>query len=238
MADIAHDDILTLSEVAEYLKISEKTLLKMVNSGEIPSAKIGNQWRFSRAMINDWLISKMKVLPQNDLSLLIEREYDFVPLSRLIAENAIIMDMKSTGRDSAVRELAESAFANNLISDKEEYAARLIEREEMTSTALGRGIALPHLRKMSSELASSPSILIGISRNGVDFNSHDTKKTHLFFCIISDSEVVHLRIMARLARILRNEGIVETFMHFVKPKEFTAFFIERENEQIFGDTGL
>ena len=235
MADFLQDDILTLSEVAEYLKVSEKTMLKMVNGGEIPAAKIGNQWRFSKVLVNDWLVSKMEVLPQNDLSMLIEREYDYVPLSRLLSEEAIVLNMASTDRDGAIRELARRAFDLKLVEDMEEYAVRLIQREDMISTALGNGIALPHLRTHTKGFAAGPRILIGVSAGGIDFNSHDNEKTHLFFLIVSDSEAVHLRIMAKLARILRNTTKVERLRTLSSAAEFMAFFIEEEKHLNFTD---
>jgi PTS system nitrogen regulatory IIA component len=89
------NDVLTLAEVAAYLKLSEKTLQKMVKNQEIPCAKVGSQWRFSKTVIDDWLRAQMRVIPQNDLSRLIEDEYDFVPLSRLFGEDSLIHDLKA-----------------------------------------------------------------------------------------------------------------------------------------------
>ena len=82
----------------------------MVRNKEIPCAKIANQWRFSKGTLNDWLTSKMEVIPQNDLSRLIESEYDSVPLSRLMDEQDILLDLKSKDREGVIRELAERAF--------------------------------------------------------------------------------------------------------------------------------
>src|SRR5271154_5000092 len=53
------DRLLTLKEMASYLSVNERTLLKLVTEGEIPGVKIGNQWRFRKAMIDTWLDDQM-----------------------------------------------------------------------------------------------------------------------------------------------------------------------------------
>lgn len=225
-----NDEILTLAEVAEYLKLSDKTVLKMVKNQEIPCAKIANQWRFSRGTLNDWLTSKMEVIPQNDLSRLIESEYDSVPLSRLMDEEDILMDLKSKDREGIIRELAERAYASQLISDKDQFIRKLIEREELTSTAIGSGVAIPHLRQASADVVKEARIIIGLSKSGVDFASFDGKPTNLFFLLVSDSEVVHLRLLSKLSRILHQEGAIEELKSIKTKEGFIQYFITKERD--------
>jgi len=72
-------ELLTLAEVAHYLKVAEKTVLRMVHNNEIPSIKVASQWRFRRSMIDDWLMSQMKSPPKNELVKLIEATRQPVP---------------------------------------------------------------------------------------------------------------------------------------------------------------
>lgn len=185
-------------------------------------------------MVDDWIRSKMEVVPKNDLSRLIEKEYDIVPLSRLIDEDSMIMDLQSDSKTDVLSELAQKAFENKLISDKEYLIDKLIERENLTSTAIGNGIALPHLRKPSSEVINEPKIVIGISGKGIDYKSDDGKPTHIFFLILSDSEVVHLRILSKISRILRKEDALIRIRNITTKKEFIRFFIEAEKENFNG----
>lgn len=222
------DDVLTLNEVAKYLKLSEKTLLKMVKTGEIPCAKIANQWRFSRAMVDDWLRGKMDVLPKNDLSRLIEKEFDYMPFSRLIDHDSMVMDLKSQSREEVLEELADVAFKNKLILDRDFLIRKLKEREDLTSTSIGNGIAIPHLRKPSASIIYEPKVVIGLSPEGIDFGSPDGELTRLFFLILSDSEVVHLKILSRLANILRKSESLEKINSFKTKEEFLKFFIQTD----------
>ena len=226
------DEILTLAEVAEYLKLSDKTVLKMVKNQEIPCAKIANQWRFSRGTLNDWLTSKMEVIPQNDLSRLIESEYDSVPLSRLMDEENILLDLKSKDSEGVIRELAEQAHNSQLISDKEQFIKKLLEREELTSTSIGSGVAIPHLRQASSDVVKEAKIIIGLSTKGVDFASYDGEPTHLFFLLVSDSEVVHLRLLSKLSRILREDGAIDELKKINSKDGFIQYFVSKERDFI------
>ncbi|MDA3955827.1 PTS sugar transporter subunit IIA [Oceanispirochaeta sp.] len=225
-----NDEILTLAEVAEYLKLSDKTILKMVKNQEIPCAKIANQWRFSKLALNDWLTSKMAVIPQNDLSRLIEKEYDSVPLSRLLDEDNIILPLISTTQEDVIREMAENAFASKLISDKEYFIKKLMEREELISTSIGSGIAIPHIREASAKVVKEAKIIIGVSEKGIDFSSFDGELTHLFFLLISDSEVVHLRILSKISQIFRKEGAIEILRSIQSKKGFIQYFIEVDRD--------
>ena len=57
-------EVMTLGEVASYLKVAERTVLRMVHNGEIPCAKVGGQWRFLRTVVDDWLISRITFPPR------------------------------------------------------------------------------------------------------------------------------------------------------------------------------
>jgi PTS system nitrogen regulatory IIA component len=225
-----NNEVLTLAEVAEYLKLSDKTILKMIKNHEIPCAKIANQWRFSKPVLNDWLTAKMEVIPQNDLSRLIEKEYDFIPLSRLIDQENIILPLKAATQEEVIREMAERAFASHLISDKEYFIRKLMEREELISTSIGSGVAIPHIREASSKVVREAKIIIGVSDNGIDFSSFDGELTHLFFLLISDSEVVHLRILSKISQVFRREGAIETLRGIKNKSGFVQYFIQAERD--------
>ncbi|MDA3851000.1 MAG: PTS sugar transporter subunit IIA [Spirochaetaceae bacterium] len=227
MSDI--NPLMTLSDVAGFLQLSEKTILKMVKNNEIPCTKIANQWRFSQEILNDWITSKMRVLPQNDLSRLIETDFDLVPLSRLLREQNII-ELDKTTKLGVLKELADNAYATNLISDKSTFLESLIEREEMSSTQICSGIALPHLRSPSEKVVNAARIVIGYSKEGIDFDSHSNEKTNILFLLISDSEVVHLKILSKISRILQNPENVKEVRAMDKKDDFLNFFLQYDKK--------
>lgn len=225
------NSLMTLADVAEFLQLSEKTVLKMVKNREIPCTKIANQWRFSRPMLNDWITSRMEVIPQNDLSRLLRKDFEIVPLSRLIYRKNIL-PIRSTDRFEALKEMAQNAFESNLVSDKKDFLEKLIKREEMSSTAICSGIAIPHMREPSEDVVREARILIGYSREGIDFKSTDDHPTHILFLLITDSEVVHLKVLSRLSALLKDPENVETLCGFSEPEEFLRFFVHYDQEML------
>ncbi|MEW5816830.1 MAG: PTS sugar transporter subunit IIA, partial [Spirochaetota bacterium] len=191
-------DLMTLSELAQYLKLAEKTLLRMVHKGEIPSLKVASQWRFKRQMIDDWLQSQMKGLPQDDLAHIIGTENNFVPLSRLTGEDLILTDIHPGSKKEVLVQLIEPLVNKGIVQDREAFLSKLLQREEMVSTAIGRGIAIPHIRRPQDNPIKRPALVIGICKQGTEFDSFDGEPTKLFLLLCAGSEIVHLRVMAKI----------------------------------------
>lgn len=227
-----NDQIMTLSEVAEYLKVAEKTILRMIKKGEIPCAKIASQWRFMRPMIDDWLISRMNVIPKNDLSALLAKEGSLVPLSRLIKKERIL-----TGLPASSKEEILDALITPLSLSRENhilFLKKLMQREDMSSTAIGQSIAIPHLRRPEENIIPGPEVVLGICQEGCDFDSIDNKPTHLFFLIITDSEVVHLRIISRISRIAGDSQFLHNLVNATDGEEALGLILDSEKNGKFG----
>lgn len=224
------DDILTLSEAAAYLKIAEKTLLRMIYRREIPAAKVGNQYRFMRSVIEDWLLSQMKVLPSNDLTRMLNDREDFISIWKLLNESMIILDMAAENRGEVLKALTMPLADANIVSNAETYIKKLLAREEMASTAIENGVALPHLRKQDENPSGKPLIVFGRSREGIDFGAPDGEKTHLFFLLCTDSEVIHLRILRRLSLILRQQEIIRSLREAEDPKDIISIVHKAETD--------
>ena len=94
---------------------------------------------------------------------------------------------------------------------------KLLEREEMVSTAVGHGIALPHAREPEELGNVRPAIVLGISKKGIDFDSLDGDPTYVFALCVSPSEIVHLRLMAKVSFLLRTEGIIDRMRTATSP---------------------
>lgn len=234
MANDQQESIMTLSEVSLYLKLSEKTLLKMVKNGEIPCTKIGNQWRFMKEVLDDWLVTRMSTESRGDLSRLVSPEYEVVLLSRLLSPRLIVTDIGDTVKEKVLERLARLAEAHDVVTDGEELLSRLLERESLASTAVGSGFAMPHPRRPDPALVKVPRLLVGVSSEGVAFNAYDGGKTHLFFLILSTNDALHLRVMSRLSSYLRDEELLRSLQGCREPAEVQQIIVEKERRQIGG----
>jgi len=226
----AEDEVLTLSEIASYLKVSDKTILRMAQAGEIPSAKVSGQWRFLRSFINDWLETKMYLASTESLQQVVNTAETVIPLSRLVTPEQILMDLQPGTKDEILRQLVGPLGEAGIIADANDYYERLMRREEMVSTALGRGVAFPHVRHPDQAPAHSPTIALGICRPGTDFNSLDGNPTHVFALCCSSSESMHLRLLAKVTLLLRTDGMMDRLRNASNANEVTRHLIAADWE--------
>lgn len=220
-------EVMTLGEVALYLKLAEKTVLRMAHRGQIPCAKVGSQWRFIRSMIDEWLMARMKGTHRTELSRLIESKPDIVPLSRLVRPELVRMDLQPGSKRDVLRQLVQPLVDSGVIRSGEAFVARLMERENIAATTVSRGVAIPHLRH-PREYPAGPVLAVGVCREGTDFQAPDGEKTHLVFLLVTDSEVVHLRVLAKLGRILRQDELLSRMLRAATREELIGLVIQAD----------
>lgn len=130
-----------------------------------------------------------------------------IGLYKRIYNSQIKLNLRSKTRDSVLKELVAQLHIPP--QAKEILLKTLIKREEMGSTGVGKGIAIPHARTL---LVKECTLIIGISKSGVEFNAIDGKPVHLFFLLIappqemSSSYLITLGKIAELARIIAKDG--------------------------------
>jgi PTS system nitrogen regulatory IIA component len=223
-----NSEVMTLAEVATYLRLAEKTVLRMVHKGQIPCAKVASQWRFLRPMIDDWLIAKMSVVPRNDLARLIESAPDAVPLSRLLRAEFILLDVRPGGKEKVLRQLVQPLVGTRLLVHAQPFVEKLLERERIVSTAVGKGVAIPHLRNPRENPEGGPLLVVGICREGTDFDAPDREKTCLFFLLCTDSEVVHLRVLAKVNRLAGRKDVMNRLLRSESPEQVLHVLIRAD----------
>ena len=216
MADTEHndsgkdnDEIMTLAEIARFLKVSEKTVVRMVQSGRLPGTKVARQWRFVRAAIDDWLNSRMYMLPKKDIIHVIGTSDHVIPITQLVSPGRILLDMKPGTKEEMLSQLVEPLLATKMITNSDSYLSRLIERESLVSTAIGHGLAIPHVRAPEETTIAGPCIVLGICRAGTDFDGLDGRKTYVFAMPCTHSESSHLRLLAKISLIFRKRGVMK-----------------------------
>ena len=130
-----------------------------------------------------------------------------------IAKDAIRADLKTGDKEGVIRELATALAESGAIAadEQESIVAAIMKREELGSTGIGRGVAVPHTKHPSVEKLVGT---VGVSSGGVDFKSLDGEKVQLFFLLISppDRPGDHLRALENISRQLRDD----TFCKFLK----------------------
>lgn len=222
---------MTMSDVAEVLKVSEKTVSRMLQEGTIPGFKIANQWRFYRDDFHTWIDEKRNDRENNarvGLASMLSNETESVPVSRLTEESLIITDIPQVHRDSVLGILSEALLAEGTITDQDKFLSGLIAREDMMSTGVGGGIAIPHLRNPSDQPVEKPRLVIGTCPAGLDWNAFDREPVRLFMLPVSGDEVTHLRILSAIRRALVVDGIVDSIVQAENPEEVMKAILRME----------
>ena len=227
--------ILTLKELAEHLKLNERTVLRMAKNGQIEGSKVGGQWRFNGSQIDKVFFKKPE--KEDDVPLeVLTRSRIGIPVSRLIDENRIFLDMKAKNVDEVIDELTPAALFNTLVLDIKDLREKCKKREELLSTGVGNGIAVPHPRDPISSLRTLGCFVIGRSKKGVDYNAADGKPVNYFFLICSQSIELHLHLIGQVASLVNDP----TFMKAVKaakaPKDVITAIMAHERAEFLKAT--
>lgn len=228
-----NNTIMTTRELADYIKLNEKTILKMAQTGKLPGIKIANQWRFYLSAVDTHLQKSTIKSSSDNLNILIKTiEEDIIPLSRLMKISSINLDLKSRKRDDVLYELAQIANKTGLTLYTKELFHQLRERENMLSTAVGDGIAIPHPRNPTANLFKKPNIIMARSKKGADFFAPDNKKVHLFFMPCATNTITHLRLLRKISKLSHTTNVVQKFMRAGDESEVIKILLEFEKINI------
>ena len=190
------DAILTIEEVAQYLRVSERTVYEWAQKGEMPAGKIGTVWRFKKSEISKWVNERLSVgrLRVRDAPLRIE--------AVLSPERILFPELP--GKRDVLELLAKNLATAPQIKNSQELASEVIKREELMSTAIGKGIAIPHIRLQSvTDIVAS----VGISRVDIrDFNPLDDEPVRFVFMIAAayNQHASYLQTLSFFSSGLRN----------------------------------
>ena len=135
-------------------------------------------------------------------------------LSEILEEDNIIPDLKARDKKRVLEELAEAIASHKPSLDANSLVGVLLERERLGSTGIGDGVAIPHGK---FEGISEPIISFGRSLKGLDFESMDGQPAFLFFLLVApeNSASIHLKALARIAKILKNSSLIDTSSIFL-----------------------
>ena len=123
-----------------------------------------------------------------------------------LSKDAITTDLKGTKKEEVLRELIDLLVNSKEVqkADREKIFELLSAREALGSTAIGQGVAIPHTK---CDSVKRLICTIGLSKNGVDFNSLDGEPVHIFFLLLApiDSTGPHLKALAKISRLLKDK---------------------------------
>ena len=201
-------EVMTLEEVADYLQVSEKSVLRMAQAGKIPAAKVASQWRFMRSIIDDWLMAQMEIPSVRSAPARAEPP-KLPPFDALIPAQLMNLEVRPGAKEAVLRQVVEPLRTAKLLRQPKRFLDSVVERESMVSTGIGHGIAIPHPRRPLPGMFKEPAVCLGVCREGADFEALDHQRTYIFFLLCAPTEDVQLRLLARVIQIGRHLVAIE-----------------------------
>jgi PTS system nitrogen regulatory IIA component len=205
------DAILTLEEVAKYLRVSERTVYDWAQRGEIPSGKIGTVWRFIKTEIEKCVNDRIAV---NRL----EPRPGSVRVEDVLSADRIVF-LQHTSKRDALTALAENLATAPQVKNKQELVIEILRREELMSTAIGRGIAIPHIRLAS---VTDLVVAVGVSRIDIgDFQPLDDEPVRLLFMIAAayNQHAYYLQTLSFFSARLKNRELRNSLLQAQSERE-------------------
>ncbi len=202
---------LTIRDVSKLLNISERTIYRWIKQKSIPAYKIHDQYRFNKAELMEWAAAnKVGVSPE------IFREPELasgsVPsLSEALKSGGIHYRVEGKNKETVIKASVDLLKLPEDI-DKDFLIKVLLAREELGSTGVGDGIAIPHVRNPIVLNVSHCLVGLAFLEKPVDFGAIDGKPVHCLFTLVSPTARVHLYLLSRLAFALRDEAFKQAVL--------------------------
>ncbi|XZE52962.1 PTS sugar transporter subunit IIA [Planctomycetaceae bacterium SH139] len=149
-----------------------------------------------------------------------------------ISTKAIRAELTSDDKESVISELVQSLMDSGDVNpdERDDIVAAILKREELGSTGIGRGVAVPHTKHPSVQKLVGT---VGVSADGVDFNSLDGEKVQLFFLLVSPPERPgdHLRALENISRQLRDDSFCRFLKQAKSTDDIQQLLEEADNNQ-------
>ena len=199
------DDILTIEEVAKYLRVSDRTVYDWAQKGEIPAGKIGTVWRFKKTEVENWVNAKLSSssFSQNDSE---------VQIKNILSPDRIVF-LNHSSKHDAIVQLSQVLSTAPQIKNAQELTAEILKREELMSTAIGKGIAIPHVRLSS---VTDLVMAVGVCKKPIsDYQTIDDQNVDLLFMIAAayNQHSLYLKTISHFCGKLKQEGLHENIIN-------------------------
>jgi len=204
-------ETMDIEQLAGYLSRDIREVGKLASRGAIPGRKVGGEWRFARAEVNHWIERRLHECTPEELASIEGPAGDDEPLlAGLMREATTAVPLPASTKSSAIRELVKLAELSWMVYDADAAVAAVVAREETGGTALPGGVALPHPhRPLGPEALGESVVAFGRTGRGIPFGGPGGKLTDLFFLVLCTDARTHIRVLARLARLLQRPGLID-----------------------------
>lgn len=211
-------EIMTIEEVAEYLRVSERTVYDWAQKGDLPGGKLGTTWRFKRSDVENWVNSRISQQTPS-------KKKGMTSSATLTAERILILE--ECDKDTVLRNLVDLLAETPFVHNRDELLKGIFAREELMSTGIGFGVGVPHVRIDS---VSDLVMAVAVSKKPISgYSSLDNQPVQIV-CMLaarSDQHAKYIRTLSGVSNRLKDAAVRKAIIE----SDDSAFI----HSQLFGE---
>jgi PTS system nitrogen regulatory IIA component len=212
---------LLVKDAARLLGVSDKTIYRWIKQGSIPAYRLNEQYRFNRAELLEWATAR-RIPVSPEIFREEESESTSLPhLTEALRTGGIYYRIGGDDKASVLHHVVETLRLPGEV-DREFLYEVLLAREALGSTAIGDGIAIPHVRNPVILHLERPLVTVCFLERPVDFGALDGKPVNVLFTLISPTVRAHLHLLSRLSFALRDPAFKEAVVRQGSREELMA----------------
>jgi nitrogen PTS system EIIA component len=220
---------LTIQDVARLFTVSEKTIHQWLDSKSLPGYQVNGLYRFNRAELLNWAMANQINVSTDIFSDPESAGIELENLGNAIKTGGIYYKVEVNDKTAALKSIVNLMNLPAEI-DKEFLFNVLLAREDLASTGIGDGIAIPHVRNPLLLHVSKPIVSLCFLEEPIEFNSIDRKPVFCLFTILSPNVRAHLHLLSRLSFALRDENLKKAIKEQAPREEILSHIARIENE--------
>jgi nitrogen PTS system EIIA component len=193
---------LNVRDASKLLKVSEKTIYRWIDQGKLPALRIHDQYRFNRVELLEWATAR-RINVSPDIFTEPESAEPMPGLHAALQAGGIFYRLEGRSKAEVLRSVVEHMRLPEAV-DREFLLRVLQAREELASTGVGDGIAIPHVRYPVVLHVAAPTLTLGFLEHPVDFGALDGRPVHALFVLASPTVRAHLHLLSHLGYTLRD----------------------------------
>lgn len=194
---------LTVPDLVKMFDVSEATVRRWVKQQELPAQQVGGQFRFNHAEVLEWATAHQLRLPAELFEFKESEGSLTVNLVDALEAGGIVWNVEARDKRSVLQAVVGALPLSNEV-DRELLLRLFLAREALASTAVGGGIALPHVRNPIVLHVRRPQMTLCFLKTPVDFGALDGKPVEVLFSLISPTARLHLQLISRLSYALHD----------------------------------